>query len=147
VRRESENGQDDFDYKQCVARFKERFPDLPVLLYGWTRFGYRTPRTGGVNYDELLAHPEWLLRDNSGKLMLHTNEPLERVDVNITAPGFRLYVASRTAEDIARFGTDGIAFDMNFHEFGPRPSSLFQNGNEIARAWPATMAGSNSREG
>ncbi|MCX7011223.1 MAG: hypothetical protein NTW86_01420 [Candidatus Sumerlaeota bacterium] len=34
-----------FDYDACVARFKQRYPDLPVLYYDWFQASTRTGRT------------------------------------------------------------------------------------------------------
>ena len=61
-----------FDYENVVARFKKRFPKMPILHYDWLQHDHRTGpggRVGGMSFDLLESKTEWQLKDAKGNVI------------------------------------------------------------------------------
>jgi hypothetical protein len=114
VLRSNENGSDPyFDCENVVARFKERFPRLPVLHYDQVQVKRRGTRVDNMNFAIYAAHDEWMLKTATGKVAGADGKPAVLL-ADITNPEFRRYISDYTAGNTRRFGSDGVAWDFYF---------------------------------
>ena len=129
-----------FDYVNVVARLKRSSPELPVLLYDWLQWDYRTGpggRVGGLSYAFLEARPEWQLKDPKGRPVRSRAMPLD-----VRHPDLCSYLIRHVADNVQRFGVDGVAFDVT-HATLPRPgrADRYQDADALCAQWPqATVA-------
>lgn len=128
-----------FDYERCVERFHEQCPGLPVLLYDWLRSDYATGeggRVGGLSFDFLKSKTEWQLELADGSVA--TARGGRALNMDVTNPDYIRWHRRHVVENVRRFGTDGVAFDVTTGYLGDPVAETylrFRNGAALHAAW------------
>lgn len=112
-----------YDYRAIIQRCKQQAPDVPVLIYDRAQDAGKSSLESidRENGDEVLAHPEWLLRNRDGSYFAPRpgrNDDATDFHVDPTNPQFRQYIAEYLAGAIRRYGADGVAVD-SYSKFVP----------------------------
>ena len=118
-----------FDLANCVARFKQRWPDLPVLVtdIGWGPGG----RVNTWKWADVARHPEWQIGWTSGGK-----------SGDATNPQYRAFLAGAMSRKVGEFGCDGIAFDFTpMRLWWANAGSLKGERAETARLWSTGRSG------
>jgi hypothetical protein len=140
VLRSDEEGIDPyFDSASVVARFKQRFPALPVLHYDQIQEKRQGMRIDNMNFSTYSAHPEWMLKTVRGGVAWADRKP-PVLQSDITNPEFQRYISGYTVGNQRRLGSDGVAWDYYFASLA-RKTGLQKHWMEKEAQWrPAASA-------
>lgn len=90
-----------------------KFDLMGQMLDALHKNGIRAPIYATVMWDELMAekHPEWLVRDDKGEIILSTPQPPGYKTICLNTP-YTDYLAQQTEEIVRNYRADGMFFDI-----------------------------------